>query len=624
VRDGKDQLMHILLKALIFLIFAGISATSCGGEELTDPYRIFNAHYAAIGGLNRLKKIRTTYSVGKTRYDSLEGSFSSWTQTPLRYRLEEDYGIIRQIEGDDGQTSWRRDTNGQVEKIRDQETLKRRRIAELLERYEHLNPDSPYFHLAFSGRSDIGGIDCYQIRMSNTLNDDIALLFVAVDTLRMIKTIAHQPDIEIHTRYDDYHLVDGFLIAFHQNSHILPRNKSKEIWLNEHRINPDINQQTFAIPATATETILFPDSDRAENIPFTFAENQIYLPVTIGDDTRLWILDSGASKSVIDADYAARMGFTPEGNIGGFGFGELFELAFVRLPPVKVGTITMPKQTIHAFKGLSDGSYEPIRYGILGFDFLSHFVTRVDYARQTISFYRPEKFSYIGTGTVLDAPLKYRTFSVPTCIDGTLCGRFSLDLGAHRSSFHYPYTKQHGLLERSGVATVSQGMSGFSFERIVPFKTLQIDGLTIDHLRFTIPSEAGRGTAAVGELAGTLGNSLLRHFVLYLDYPNQRVIFEKGEHFNQRFAEDKSGMLIGLSEQNLPMVSFVAEGSPASEAGFVAGDLIKKVDGRVAADYGGAVPIRKLLRKKAGTTYTFTIRRQQRVMTIPIKLRDLI
>ncbi|MEZ0328523.1 MAG: PDZ domain-containing protein [Dissulfuribacterales bacterium] len=79
-----------------------------------DPYAIFHAYYEAIGGLSHLKAIRSGYLKGRITYDGLQGEMHSWFERPLRYRSEEDYGIIKYIEGDDGFQSWFQDTNGRV------------------------------------------------------------------------------------------------------------------------------------------------------------------------------------------------------------------------------------------------------------------------------------------------------------------------------------------------------------------------------------------------------------------------------------------------------------------------------------------------------------------------------
>lgn len=618
------EIMPTLLCRLIpTLLLSLFVALPVFAEEAVDPYRLFAAHYEAMGGLERFKQVRSGWCIGKVRYDGLEGTFESWSEKPLRYRLDEDFGIIRQSEGDDGTLRWRRDTNGQVEEVRDEETLKRRRIAELLEKFEHLNPDSPWFTLSDEGLTEVEGVPCRVLRLDNHINADVSRLFFALDGLRVVKAIDRQPDVEIHTRYDDYRQIDGLWLPFRQTSDILPRNKRKELIISAQRINPTVDRRRFVKPAPETGAVVFPADDRAENIPFHFSENLIYLPVTINGDTRWWILDSGASMSVIDADYAESLGLKPEGSIGGFGFGDLFTLSFVRLPAYRLGELALPAKTIHAYKGLSANSYEPVRAGILGYDFLSRFVTRIDYARRTVSFYRPESFVYQGPGKVVDAPLKYRTFSLPVRLDDLPEGRFSLDLGAHRSSLHHPFAARHDLLQRPGVETVSKGMAGFSFETLSAFEQLELAGFSIDRPRLTIPDEAGPGTAAVGELAGNLGNSLLRHFVLILDYGKQQVIVERGGEFNGTFPEDRSGLLVGQGEDGGPMVSFVAAGTPASEAGFLAGDVIAAINGTPAAAYGGVLPIRELLRAKPGTRLAFTLLRQGATVRIELVLREL-
>jgi S1-C subfamily serine protease len=71
------------------------------------------------------------------------------------------------------------------------------------------------------------------------------------------------------------------------------------------------------------------------------------------------------------------------------------------------------------------------------------------------------------------------------------------------------------------------------------------------------------------------------------------------------------------------MVSFVAAGTPAQEAGFLAGDVITAVNGRPAAEYGGVLPIRELLRQAPGTRLDFTLLRQRRQFHIELVLREL-
>ena len=63
------------------------------------------------------------------------------------------------------------------------------------------------------------------------------------------------------------------------------------------------------------------------------------------------------------------------------------------------------------------------------------------------------------------------------------------------------------------------------------------------------------------------GNSLLKRFVVILNYRNQQVILEKGRDFKRVFPRDGSGLVIGLSQGNRPMVSYVAPRTPGQRAG---------------------------------------------------------
>ena len=326
--------------------------------------------------------------------------------------------------------------------------------------------------------------------------------------------------------------------------------------------------------------------------------------------------------SVIDADYAEQLGLKAQGGIRGHGFGEQFALSFVEVSGYRVGEVSFASQKIYVSQGLTARSYEPEVAGILGYDFLSRFVVEIDYAAQSIRLHDPDGFSYSGDGQVIAAPLKYRTFQLPVSI-ADVAGQWSLDLGSHRSSLLYPFAEQHDLLNRPGVETVSQGLAGLAFERVAMFNELKIGKFRLQDMLLSIPAEKGAGAAALGEISGYLGNTTLRHFKLILDYPRQQVILEPGRDFARRFARDGSGMLIGLSEQDQPMISFVANQTPAEAAGFTPGDLIEQVNGQPVAEFGGVVPLRKLLRQQPGTRHRFIVRRGEARLALAIELQDL-
>ncbi len=579
-------------------------------------------YYQATGGLEEHKKINSSYSEGKIRLDGLTGTFRHWEQSPLKYRTEEDYTTISHIAGDTGTVNWLLDTNGQLIINRDNDTLKRRKIAKRLERYEHLNKNSPYFSFSKATITTINGTPCYSLSLSNTINSDITTFYIDTKTFLLVQSVHKHPDVEMRTSYSDYRWVGKIQHPFFNQTYYTPIEKKEETQLTKILINEPIAPQLFSLP-DRVQDFKFTTHKKSSSARFVFAENLIYLPVTLKGSEKYWVLDSGASMSVIDLDYAKELGLRGKGTIKGYGFGELFDLSFVDIPGYQLGNIIFEPQTVYGVKDLKERSYEPEIAGILGYDFLSRFVVEIDYSQQIVTFHSPEAFHFSGHGQVIDAPLKYRTFSIPVEIEGKYKGNWSLDLGAHMSSIHYQFAENHRLLERQGTETISQGISGIAYEKMVEFGSLSIGGFQLDNHLLTIPLEKGKGTTALGEVAGNLGNSTLRHFHLILNYPKQQIVLSKNKNFNSRFPRDRSGMLIGRSESNQPMVSFVATNSPAHKAGLIAGDIILKIDGKTISQGHPVLALRNLLRGSDVEGRTITVSREHLIIDVSLRLENL-
>ncbi len=612
--------LRTALLALFLLLLLAVHGH--GAADLEDPYTILQRHYEAAGGLERLKAITTSRSEGRVHYDGLQGRYHHWEQRPLQHRTEENYGIISQIEGDSGESSWFFDTNGQLMIVRDEDTLKRRRIALLLDRYEHLDPHSPYFSMTFAGMTTIRGRLCYEVVLENTINSDRSHFYFDAESFLMVHSRLKQPDMEVESYYDDFRTVDGIVVSFHQHNTFHPWEKTEEVWTTNYTTNEPMAEELFQ-PPERRRGFRIDDEAQSATVPFALIEDLIYLEVSIGNDRRTWVLDSGASMSVIDRDYAQGLGLTAEGSIKGYGFGELFELSFVEIPEYRVGPIHFDRQKLYVSEGLAERSYEPHMVGILGYDFLSRFVVELDYDRRLATFHDPETFRYRGSGTPIDAPLKYRTFTLPVTVDDRYESRWTIDLGSYHSSIHYPFAEKHGILDKPGVDIVSQGMTSLSLERNILFDCLQVGDLRLDRPVIAVPLEKGVGATALGEVGGNLGNSTLSHFRLFLHYPRQQVILEKGAAFNDETPRDRSGLIIGRGDGNQPIVSLVSANSPGVRAGLVAGDFVVAFAGEEIGPGHPIVPIRERLRGPAGSTVNMEVRRGEERLAVTLVLEEL-
>jgi hypothetical protein len=623
-----DELKHLtarkikILPVILFLIMIS-PVRSDSIPDPVDPYTILHAYYEKIGGIPRLKSIKTVYTEGKNEYDRLQGRFKSWKQTPLRYRLEEDFNIISQIQGDDGQVSWKKDPNGKVTILRDEQTIKRRRIALGFENFEHIDSASSLFKVSYQGVQQVNNHLCHLIKICNRLNPDVLLNFIDRKSFLLIQSIDQQPDMEIHTLYSDYRNENGMLFPFHEESEILPRQKKEITQIEKQIINLPIEPALFSIPLNISLDYHFLQGNSSENIPFQLIENLLYLNVKTAKDTRLWLIDSGASMSVIDQGFASEMGILPQGEIKGYGFGANFDLQFVKLPAFRIQGIAFGEQTIFSFQGLAEKFRNPQCYGILGYDFLSRFVVKIDYARGRLSLYDPKLFVYKGKGSVIDAPLKNGIFTLPITVDNIYSGRWSLDIGSFNTSIHFPFAKAKNLFQKKGVYRISRGLGGEYIEKTIQFNRLAIEKYIIENPLISIPDDPGTGATSSGELIGNVGNSILRHFTLYMDYEKQQIILEQGADFHRAFPQDNSGMQVGKNDQGIPHIVFISPESPGEGAGFMEGDIIEKINEIKFGPNSDLLLIKNLLRQPKGTKLNFEILRNRQKKNIRLILDNM-
>jgi hypothetical protein len=616
--------VHHLLLVAIVLIFNSINLSAQKG--LTDPYEIMNRYYQAVGGLEKVKASTSEYFEGRVTIvgASLEGSIKHWAQSPLKTRDELDLKIFTHISGDNGEFSWELDANGKLKINKDEETIKRRQISALLEEYDHLDPNSKNFRLTFEGIEKVGEVDCYVIKTTNNINADINKDYINTETFLIEKSDNIRPDTEMHSLLSDYREVNGILYPFKIAQEILPIGQKLTIEMAKYETDLEIDPALFEPPEEDVEDYVFSNGMGAEDIDFLYQMEHILIPITVGGKERFWLLDTGAGMTVIDSAFAVGLGLKPEGEMKGAGIGNTVNVGFVKIPSLELPGLKINSQTAASIN-LHDlfvrTGWDAV--GILGYDFLSRFTTEINYADEKISFYEPEFFDYDGWGVVLDATMKGKFLCVPMTVDGKYEGRWNFDTGAGGTSFHYPFAEENGFTNLEGVDGMGFGAGGGLKMRSAEFAEIEFAGFKLEDQVISFPLEEGVGAFSGQELIGNLGNSVFRHFTLYLDYANQQVIVEKGKDFTRVFPRAKSGLQVHMTEEGGYQVVFVSPGTPADKAGFEIDDMITAINGIEMEYIDGLASYQELMKKEAGTEYVFSILRNDKPKEIKLKLKDL-
>ncbi len=597
-------------------------------DTLTDPYPILERYFAASGGLERLRAATATHSAGTLSIGELRGTVEIWTKKPTCSRIETRLGVIHTIQGDNGDFSWILDSNDKLQKTTkpDELTRQRRDIDRRVADYEYADRNSPVFTVALHGSEKLGETECHVIKISNRLNSDHHYYSIGAADFRLYRDIAMKGAESGETLYDDYRLVDGLLVPFHTTEISYQSGQHAEIVVTAYDPNLDLPPGFFEPPEIKAKDYQFTAGTVFAEIPFRFVGGHIYVPVTVRGYTRPWILDSGANVTVVERSFADELGLSIEGTLAGVDGAGRVEAAFTVLPPFEIGPIRFEEQTVATIR--MDDLVRRLGIdiaGVLGYDFLSRFVTRVDYSGERVSFFEPDSFRYGGEGTVIDIhPGRDNHFTAFATLDGTHAGAWLIDLGAATTSLDGCYALREGYTRKPGRLGV--GGSAVNQYRL---KTVLCDSVSFAGFTVLKPelsfAYGGTDTVFTADRLGSLGSSLFRHFVLYLDYGGERMILEKGGKFNYDWPRDGSGLsLTRTPDRQRVEVYHVSPDTPAERAGFRTGDILKSVGGRSVDELDGLLGVRELLKAAPGTEYQVVVERAGEESTLNLKLAELL
>jgi len=613
---------NLFLTGIIFILAL---TTVMAQENLSDPYEILNNHFQALGGLDKLKAERSSYFEATLSVAGLKGTFEVWIQKPDRSRVKVDLKVFKMTTGDNGEYEWVVDTNDKLQLISnpDEATIKRKKVQNLMAEYKHADPNSDIFTLSLSGIEKVEEQDCYVIKIDNSISNDQSTYYINNKTFLLDKSISIAAEKSNESYYKDYREVDGIKVAFYIKQIDLETGQEETIEISQYQSNLEIDPAIFDAPSKKSKDFHFETDNGAENLSFKFVGNHLFIPVTVACQTKYWALDTGAGISVIDKKFAGDLGLELEGDLKGSGAGGTVDIQFATLPPFSLPGIQFDEQTVGAIDLTDINKLLSIEVvGILGFDFLSRFVTKVDYANELVSFYDPDFFEYSGDGSRLDVHLKNNVFMVKANLDETYSGTWLFDLGAGSVSLNGAYALKNGLTDRKGIEALGRGAANtFKIKRIKA-EAIELAGFRIDEPRISF-SYGGTDTVSRSDEIGTLGNSLFRHFVIYCDYLNERLIIEKGQNFNQTFPEDHSGLQLSRGDHENIEILNVSPGTPGDKAGLQEGDILKSINDIDIEYLGGLLAVRDMFKKSEGTKYSLVVYRDGREKKAKIKLADL-
>jgi hypothetical protein len=323
----------------------------------------------------------------------------------------------------------------------------------------------------------------------------------------------------------------------------------------------------------------------------TSAGGMVFVRVSSdGAGPHLWLLDSGFETSVVNRRLADSLHLPSYRHGEAAAPGGHADMGVVPGIPLHLGPATFRPESLavidlHHVEPLIGLAYA----GILGHDFFSRYVTRIDYDRGVVELFEPRDFTYAGPGRALPVWLEAdQSFALGFLfINGrTIPAKLKLDTGSYDVlGLNGSFVRQTGLVPPGARPLPALGAAvGGRVEGYV----IRLDSLTFGGTTLARPVAAySAETARLGD-AGTVGVGLLSRFNLVFDYARHRVILEPTARTQAPMRYDASGMMLTSVAPDFRTIEVLAvdPGSSAAAAGIHPGDTLITVDGRPAAQIG--------------------------------------
>jgi hypothetical protein len=248
--------------------------------------------------------------------------------------------------------------------------------------------------------------------------------------------------------------------------------------------------------------------------------NRVYIPVTINGTAAEALLDSAAEMTFVDTHLAEKIGLKPEGSETAKGSGGSTQVRFAKNVNISGAGVQLENMTV-ALLDMTELSKKVVNTElgiILGREYFDAARVRIDIEGRTI-----EKLdaAHEPKGVRLPLTSARGIEHFPAVVEGTPVGA-DIDLGnGSEVLIGRKFAEKIGLLAPGRVVEkkTGGGIGGVLERDIVVLKSITIAGVPFENVRAAIDPQPTAGDVNVG-------TSILRHFVLVIDFGAHAVWFE--------------------------------------------------------------------------------------------------
>lgn len=370
-----------------------------------------------------------------------------------------------------------------------------------------------------------------------------------------------------------------------------------------------------------------------DEIPFELINNTILIKLKVNElDNQLFIFDTGAGGTLISKSLGDNLKLS-----NGFSSINTGAAGIHQVDVYQHNTITFGKTQIKNISLIKDRKDFKKRVflktisGIIGYDILSNYVTKINYTKNQIELYSFKNFDPSGFG-------KMHKFSIMQnipfiFIDNISIGKESfkgkllVDTGAQPNLiFNTPFVKKNNIENKVGKSFSVTGRVGTSNAKTTTV-VCRVQKIDLFDSSFTeIPSGLSIGTTGAQnnkKAIGLIGNGILKRFDMTLNYSKKELYVIPNHLIDEKFTVTSFGGKLERSNDNEKLIvkDFI-KNSPAQLSGLEIGDEVIELNSFPVKDITHK-QVRSIL-TKGGETVKIKYRRNGNIFEISVKLKSLI
>ncbi|HVP38922.1 MAG TPA: retropepsin-like aspartic protease [Candidatus Saccharimonadales bacterium] len=485
---------------------------------------------AALGGRAAVESVAATYVWARIEGPSVQGRSEEWNTARGQLRSVADFNTFRRVTGFDGARGYLLDENRKRHELSGP-------ALEILLTEVYLASGSHFFPgrrpgaVRYLGPEARDGQD-FQVLEAAAAGGRPVRVYLDARTWLPARLCWVEDADTSWTHYANYRAVDGVQEAFELESWtsgVAGRTRI-QVEALQHLRQPPPPEFFEPPPDTLRDFTFAPGADSAE-VPFElWGDHLVVLAESHRQEGLPFLLDTGAEATHLDAGLAAAWRMTGEVPLQVQGTAGSQAGALVALDTLSLPGVALLNQRVVALNLAElrpDG--RPLA-GVLGYDFFSRFVVRLDFERRVMTLYDParDRMPDERPGAAAQVlPLTLDAFAprVQATVDDSIPVRLQLDTGAPASVvFFRGFWSAHPSVGGGAAARAVEtaGVGGRSVNRQARFAALAVGRFRVEGPQGMF-RESEAGTSRSREDAGLLGMGFLRRFELTLDYGRRQL-----------------------------------------------------------------------------------------------------